>query len=464
MKKIAYLIVAALLFNACDLLDQEPTNSMSTDTAITSVEDLAGAVTGVYYVATYGDMLTVASEMAIYGDLIGPDSKVPTSSGQNASKLHAYSLSPADTYNAYYYLYAALANINKALEAAEALDEGKAPYVAELYALRGIFHFHLATYFAPIPTSGNNANKMGIVLSDRVFPVTYIGERASLDDTYKQIVGDLTTAIETSLNKEQNAGHANYWAALAMRARAYLYWGKYAEALADCREIIGQSPYTLYGLSDYESVWSAEGSSEMLMEYIQTDTYNAQRYGPGYYTSPNGYAEYGIADEFQQWLSQNPDDVRSKMVKKVSGTTVKDGAYFAQKYPGKSGANTPAYTNNIKVIRLSEVYLIAAEAELKKPGGSASTAAGYINDLRRNRIAGYTDVASVTEDDILNERRKELFAEGQIAFDYWRTGKTITQDNGTKIAPADYRTVLPLPKTEIDLSGGLLIQNPQYGN
>ena len=103
MKKIAYLIVAALLFNACDLLDQEPTNSMSTDTAITSVEDLANAVTGVYYIATYGEMLTVASEMAIYGDLIGPDSKVPASSGQNASKLYAHSLSAADTYNIYYY-------------------------------------------------------------------------------------------------------------------------------------------------------------------------------------------------------------------------------------------------------------------------------------------------------------------------------------------------------------------------
>lgn len=463
MKKIAYLIVAALLFNACDLLDQEPTNSMSTDTAITSVEDLANAVTGVYYLATYGDMLTVASEMSIYGDLIGPDSKVPASSGQNASKLYAYSLSAADTYNAYYYLYAALANINKALEAAEALDEDKAPYVAELYALRGIFHFHLATYFAPIPTSGS-ANKMGIVLSDRVFPVTYIGQRASLDDTYKQIVGDLTTAIETGMNKEQNAGHANYWAALAMRARAYLYWGKYAEALDDCREIIGQSPYTLYGLSDYANVWSTEGSSEMMMEYIQTDNYNAQRYAPGYYTNPDGYAEYGIADTFQAWLSADPNDVRAKLVAKVSGSTVTEGAYFAQKYPGKSGANTPAYTNNIKVIRLSEIYLIAAEAELKKAGGSASTAAGYLNDLRRNRIAGYTDVATVSEQDILDERRKELFAEGQIAFDYWRMGKSITQSNGTVIAPSDFRTVLPLPKTEIDLSGGLLVQNPNYGN
>ena len=102
MKKIAYILVAALLFNACDLLDQEPTSSMSTETAITSVEDLANAVSGVYYLATYGKMLTVASEMSIYADMIGPDSKVPASSGQQASKMHAFSLSAADTYNIYY--------------------------------------------------------------------------------------------------------------------------------------------------------------------------------------------------------------------------------------------------------------------------------------------------------------------------------------------------------------------------
>ena len=116
------------------------------------------------------------------------------------------------------------------------------------------------------------------------------------------------------------------------------------------------------------------------------------------------------------------------------------------------------------MIRLSEIYLIAAEAELNRDGGSASTAAGYLNDLRRNRIAGYADVATVSEQDILDERRKELFAEGQIAFDYWRMGRTIKLENGTEIKPTDNRTVLPLPKTEIDLSGGALIQNPGYGN
>ena len=81
--------------------------------------------------------------------------------------------------------------------------------------------------------------------------------------------------------------------------------------------------------------------------------------------------------------------------------------------------------------------------------------------LRANRISGYADVASVTLDDILNERRKELFAEGQIAFDYWRNGLTVV--NGSlSTGPDNYRTVLPIPKEEMDVAKGILKQNPGY--
>lgn len=94
---------------------------------------------------------------------------------------------------------------------------------------------------------------------------------------------------------------------------------------------------------------------------------------------------------------------------------------------------------------------------------ASKIAAGYINDLREQRITGYTDAASVTIDEILDERRKELFAEGHIAFDYWRNGKNVVKGSLTT-APTDTKTVLPIPKEEIDLAKGKLKQNPGYGN
>jgi len=463
MKKILYTIPVVLMLSGCDALDQDPSTSVTVDTAITSIEDLSNAVNGAYYVATYGNMLTVASEMSIYADLVGPDSYQPASSGQNASRLAQYSMTSADTYNAYYYLYAAIASVNNALEKAALLEDQEAamPYVAELYAMRGLFHFHLATYFAPIPTSGSQ-NDMGLVLADRVFDIGYIGKRASLEDTYQMIVDDFTRAVDSGLNKERKTGHLNYWAALALRARANLYRGDYQAALADAQEVISDSPYVLYTQENYTKVWDQEGADEMLMEYLQTDAYNAQRYAPGYYTSPRGYSEYGVSPEFYMWICQNPSDVRSQMVADYSQAPDSDPdyntGYYPLKYPGNAGASVRMYTNNIKVIRLSEVYLIAAEAALHEGGD----AAGYLNALRKERIEGYVPVSSCTLDEIIDERRKELFAEGQIAFDFWRNGKTV--NNGSFSVPAtDFRTVLPLPVEEIDMSEGLLVQNPGYG-
>lgn len=462
MKKSIYMLACLTVAAACEALDQAPSTSVTTDTAITGVEDLANAVNGAYYVATYGTMLTVASEMSIYADLVGPDSYQPASSGQNASRLAGFSMTANDTYNAYYYLYAAIASVNSALEKAALLEdqEAAAPYVAELYAMRGLFHFHLATYFAPIPTSGSE-NQFGLVLADKVFDIDYVGKRASLADTYAFIIGDFTKAVETGLNKDRNTGHLNYWAALALRARANLYAGNYAAALDDAEEVLETSPYRLYTIDNYTKVWSQEGADEVIMEYLQTDTYNAQRYAPGYYASPRGYSEYGVSPEFYSWITSDPSDVRSQMVADYSvapeGNPDYNTGYYPLKFPGNAGASVPAYVNNIKVLRLSEMLLVAAEAALKT-GGDADS---YVNALRRNRIVGYEDVTTVTLEDILNERRKEFFAEGQIAFDFWRNGLEVA--NGSLVTgPQDYRTVLPFPKEEIDLAKGLLMQNPGY--
>lgn len=205
--------------------------------------------------------------------------------------------------------------------------------------------------------------------------------------------------------------------------------------------------------------WSQEGADEVIMEYLQTDTYNPQRYAPGYYISPRGYSEYGVSPEFYAWMQSDPDDVRAQAVADYtvapSGDPDYNTGYYPLKYPGNAGASVPAYTSNIKVFRLSEAVLIAAEAAYRT-GASASV---YINMLRRNRISGYDDVDSVTFEDILNERRKELFAEGQIAFDYWRNGLPVTKA-GVTIKPQDGKTVLQLPKEEIDLAKGKLVQNP----
>ena len=156
------------------------------------------------------------------------------------------------------------------------------------------------------------------------------------------------------------------------------------------------------------------------------------------------------------YLLAHPEDVRSKVIKEQTVGTVDGTHFFPAKYPGRDGI----YVNNPKIIRLSEVYLIAAEAELKANNNGAA-AADYINAIEENRVNGYEDVESVTIDDVLFEYKKEFFAENQIAFAFWRNNKSITNQVNKEIGSKDDKAIWPIPQREIDYDP-TLVQNPGY--
>lgn len=131
---------------------------------------------------------------------------------------------------------------------------------------------------------------------------------------------------------------------------------------------------------------------------------------------------------------------------------------------------------NVKVIRLSEIYLIAAEAALRKPSPDRSKAAGYLNVIRQRSpsLAPATD-ATVTVDMIIDEKSKEFFAEGLRFFDMMRLNKSIEFDDDF-ISPSVviphrpkiidrtfYKTILPIAQSELDANPAIAKQqNPQY--
>ena len=153
-------------------------------------------------------------------------------------------------YSFYKLFYNSLARLNNVLAAAENLEGADVDILkGELYAMRALYHFDLARVFAKLPST-TDMNDLGIVLSTEVYPTDYIGTRATLQQTYDQILKDIETALPL-LSKDKQTGHINYWGALAIRARAYLYLEKNKEALADCKEIIASSPYKLYTRDEY---------------------------------------------------------------------------------------------------------------------------------------------------------------------------------------------------------------------
>lgn len=473
MKKIyTLLLTVVLLSSSCsDFLNRVPSTSAPVETAISNMDDLNNALNGIPYLLVSARM-SYTSDFGIYADLKGEDFS-PKNAVNQSGTIARYQVGKYDYESsiAYGNFYQAIANVNKILSVIDGVphsEEEKDEFndlKGQLYAWRALLHFDLARIFSQIPTAAAdiNAENSGIVLSTTTYPIDYIGTRSTLKETYDQIIEDFTTALPL-LTKNTHNGYINYWAALALRSRAYLYYGKNAEALKDAKEVIGTNQYKLYTTENYVKVWQQEFTDESLFELITTDTYNPQRNGMGYYCDADGYAECMFVESapLYTYLTTHPEDIRSKMIKKQEGVnpaTQKPYTYpgsFPAKYPGRE---QNLYVNSPKVIRLSEVYLIAAEAALKTSQGNP---AEYINELRKHRIEGYQNVGSVTLDDILAERRYELFAENHYAFDMWRNKKSVNNTNVGEVKYNDYRTVFPIPQDEIDVSKGKLAQNPEY--
>lgn len=141
--------------------------------------------------------------------------------------------------------------------------------------------------------------------------------------------------------------------------------------------------------------------------------------------------------------------------------TVKDQLHYVtlNKFddPTRSSINEAQSTRDVFVIRLAELYLIAAEAslQLQNPGDAAK----YINVLR-TRAAKPGKVADMqvsagqmTLDFILDERAREFAGEQIRWFDLKRTGKLLERVkayNPNALNIKDFNLVKPIPRTQID--------------
>ena len=479
MKNITFLLILTgiLVMTSCeDFLDQTPSFALPAKETIKRIDDLQNAVNGAYSRLNAFDYYS--GDFFPLGDL--------RADGMTANpQLDANQISPVSKYqydknssyaeNFWRAPYVTIGRVNDVLSVAENLvpEAGEeARYddlVGQLYALRALCHFDLARMFARLPTALPDGVTMdtpdsGIPIADRVFPVEYQPSRNTLTEVYDFILADFDRAIER-LDPEPaintSYGYINIWAAKAMKARVQLYLGNYTQALTLAEDVIenaGPSGYRLAEVTEYYNMWGAVSQPEFLFEVITTLLYNAQRNSLGYYADPEGYGEFAVTNDFAEWLLSLSTDIRSLMVSiKVNSQGVGRG-YYCNKYPGREES---LYVNNPKVIRMAEVYLIASEAALKS--SDQTKADQYLKDFRRKRLVVQDDLTNITMADILEERQKELFAEGQRSWDVWRNKGSLINKNFSfdPILYDDYHTLLAIPQREMDISKGL-VQNPEW--
>ena len=492
------ILAASLSSCVNDWLDVAPSDGTDADAALTSSSDLAAARTGMY-AALKGNSNLVdyyGQQFFVYGDVhAGDDYQYNNIGGSNrASFYYDMNYQTASEFSssnvAWKSPYIVIGRANRIIAAAEggALSdaaEAKATidqYAAEAKVLRALAHFDLVRIYGKPYTEDQGAS-LGVPLVTGVLESNAKPARSTVAEVYTQVVKDLTEAISSNaLATETEPGYVSVWGAKAILSRVYLNMGDYANALSVAEDIIKNSGAELWTRDQYLKAWDAStpNESEFLFRLnVAGSTDNNDLNGIGNLQQREGYKEMVATKKFVDMLTSDPKDVRNDMF--LQATAAKEVATYGTNkvYLNKlrgQGGNLRNVTI-VPIIRLSEVYLTAAECAFRK--NDKTKAVEYLNDLVKNRTtteASLATVDNITLERILIERRKELIGEGQRYFDALRNNETITRytseaDKGwhktlSKDAQSfdrDYfKAIAAIPQAEINANPNIK-QNTGYG-
>lgn len=493
------ILAASLSSCVNDWLDVAPSDGTDADAALTSSSDLAAARTGMY-AALKGNSNLVdyyGQQFFVYGDVhAGDDYQYNNLGGSNrASFYYDMNYQTASEFSsssnvAWKSPYIVIGRANRIIAAAEggALSdaaEAKATidqYAAEAKVLRALAHFDLVRIYGKPYTEDQGAS-LGVPLVTGVLESNAKPARSTVAEVYTQVVKDLTEAISSNaLATETEPGYVSVWGAKAILSRVYLNMGDYANALSVAEDIIKYSGAALWTRDQYFKAWDAStpNESEFLFRLnVAGSTDSNDLNGIGNLQQREGYKEMVATKKFVDMLTSDPEDVRNKMF--LPATAAKEVATYGTNkvYLNKlrgQGGNLRNVTI-VPIIRLSEVYLTAAECAFRN--NDKTKAVEYLNDLVKNRTtteASLATVDNITLERILIERRKELIGEGQRYFDALRNNETITRytseaDKGwhktlSKDAQSfdrDYfKAIAAIPQAEINANPNIK-QNTGYG-
>ncbi|MFK2819713.1 RagB/SusD family nutrient uptake outer membrane protein [Flavobacteriaceae sp. LMIT009] len=472
MKKIINIFILAVVMFSCsdDFLEVSPSESLPPSEAFKDLTAVGQTVLGMYSGLQEDEYY---SFFLIAAPAVKGDDFQTRQTGRRTENLYKFNETAEATNGAqgfwdqaYYILNIAnsiLENIdNVSAESAEEIAL-RDQYKGEALAMRALVHFDLARIFGKPYSVDNSVSAAPLITATQTPSDDPL--RATVLEMYNQVVSDFNAAISL-LPNAQSDGRINSWTAKALLSRVYLYMENNSQALSLAEDVINNGPYTLVSNANYVASFAQDFNSERIFEVINTSSDNpGSRETIGNVAGPNtteaGYGAIITTQVFEDLLSAEPNDVRNNMFAIDDSGNLKG---YYRKWPGKTGASV--ILNNIPVIRLSEVYLIAAEAAVK--GSNSVDANTYLGAIMTRANPSAAVPATPTLDDVLTERRKELALEGHRFFDLMRNNLPSVRVGGRhligapdNITNADTRAIFPIPQTEIRKSNNLT-QNPGY--
>ena len=497
MKKfVTYILLATMLLVPVSCLDKFPENAVPENSAITTVDEADQAVVGIYSSflsgALYSGYLTLLPD--IQCDMVYAVNGYTNTFG-DVWRWEILATNP-QIEAVYGSLYSLIGNCNFLLDNAAKLKPTLTSdteldrlelYCGEAYFARALAYSELIKLYCVDYKSDEAAkNELGVVLKTKYYEEQPI-KRASLYDSYQQVLSDLDKAAEyLKLDDDYdqavdgylyNSVYFNEYTVYALRARVALYMRDYKEAIKHSSKIIDSDMFFLSscnsqysaGMNYYDYMWQYDQSSEVIWKVG--------------FTSTNYGGALGTVFFNYDYSSFKPDYVPAKWVLDLYGSNdLRYNTYFYEaqtgyshgltwpllyKYWGNQTLYSEANLLNVsmpKVFRLSEQYLIRAEAycqletpDYAKAGKDISTlmAARYTNGSVSLNANNAMDV-------IEQERIKELYMEGFRLQDLKRWGKgfertpqdqSLSNGSSLKVSADNPLFVWPIPQHEIESPG-----------
>jgi len=328
-------------------------------------------------------------------------------------------------------------------------EDNKAAFTAEAKFIRGVTYFMLGGLFGKPYSAGNTTTNEAVPLV--LEPVLNSSDlekgnkpRATVDAVYKQVLEDLMDAAANL--PEDNGTRASRFAAYAFLARVYMAQGNYAEAAAAADMVIASGHFELNTAFD-KAFNNSANSPEDVFAIQQNEQSNAG-------VSNNGLSTFFAASP----VGRGDVQIDSAIIDLYEdGDVRKTYFYNGESITGAVGGYTRKWEKDygiIPVVRLAEMYLTRAEANLRNSSAIGDTPLNDVNAVRGRSNASLLD--NVTADEVVEERRRELAYEGDR---YW-TVKRLRLDVGARPYD-DNKLILPIPQRERDVNS-LLTQNDGY--
>lgn len=508
MKKIYNTLIALIALTtmgACSqsMLDFEPTDSGSGTELLKDASTAITSINGVYRSMWTSGWSTTANTHQCFGisaytlslDAMGDDLIMQSQGSGWFWHDHIYNVkanytsSAFRSYDVWYANYTWIANANYITDVEQTMTGSEADVayvVGQAYAIRALCYLNLATWFSRTPYNAMKKttrwNEPGVPVYTTGTSIKSKGQpRASLRVVYDQINTDIDKAIaylekskDSKLSKG-NKSHINLYVALGIKSRACLAEGDWSGAYTAAKRVIDEGGYAVGTKSDLISGMNSLGKANVMWGAGIQNAEQSGQFASFFTHMDNQQGQYALSApkliNKQLYNRLGESDIRRAWW----DPTNKDSPYIGKKFVF---SNLASWLGDYIYMRVEEMYFTAAEAALRSD--NVKEARDLMNAVMVERDAKYNannrsgDMLGATTttwtgsllEDILTQRRIELWGEYGRVFDVRRLGQGIerktedgfsqecisqmTRKNINLTNPDTYDWVLTIPQDELN--------------